>query len=601
MTEGDIPTILPAVMSRSPNDAPSSSSSMYHEVSLSVDDPQLTQSDAEVVIVNRPLMTPAHEELYAQRQREEEEEEEKLDLIDATQRLLPLPESHGLQKVKRSASLTALRDGQQGTLEEVDSDESQPREGVSQEEYTLEDAIEQIGFGRFQIKISVLTGLCWMADAFEIMLLSILAPDLLCRWHLSRWEEAFITTVVFIGYLISSPLWGKFCDKFGRRKGLIFCSVTILYYGLLSAATPNYIWLLIMRGLVGFGIGGASQSVTLYSEFLPGKIRGFCIVFLEIFWVLGVVFEVLLGLIVMPTLGWRYLLLFSAFPLAVFVISCKFFPESAYYYLACGEREKATDILKKVANGNGKPMPQGRLKMDETTSQRGRFADLFATRQTGITTLLLTFIWFVNAFAYYGIVLLSTELLSDNGRCEENADVVEATETCFDDCVTLKTSDYGSLLITTFAEFPGILITLLAIEFLGRKKTMAVQFLVCSVFIFLLSICTSRTGLTVILFAARALISGAFQSLYVYTPEVYPTHVRAIGLGSCSSAARIGAITTPFIAQVLLAGSPVLAFSIYGVTTILCAIACMLLPIETKGKRLLTSVQQLKEELHRQK
>ncbi|XP_038059039.1 synaptic vesicle 2-related protein-like isoform X2 [Patiria miniata] len=469
------------------------------------------------------------------------------------------------------------------------------------EEYTLEDAIEQIGFGRFQMKISVLTGLCWMADAFEIMLLSILAPALLCRWHLSRWEEAFITTVVFVGYLISSPLWGKFCDKYGRRKGLIFCSSVILYFGLLSAATPNFTWLLIMRGLVGFGIGGASQSVTLYSEFLPGKIRGFCIVFLEVFWVLGVVFEVLLGLIVMPTLGWRYLLLFSAFPLLLFVISCKFFPESAYYYLACGDREKATEILKQVADGNGKPMPAGRLKMDETTTQRGRFADLFATRQTAITTGLLIFIWFVNAFAYYGVVLLSTELFSKNYNCDATSDAVETTETCFDDCQTLQTSDYASLLITTFAEFPGIVITLIVIEFLGRKKTMAIQFLLCSVFIFLLNICASRTGLTIILFVARALISGGFQALYVYTPEVYPTHVRAIGLGSCSSAARIGAITTPFVAQVLLAGSPALAFSIYGVTAVLCAIACMLLPIETKGRQLLTSVQQLKEDLHRQK
>ena len=56
-----------------------------------------------------------------------------------------------------------------------------------------------------------------MADAFEIMLLSILAPELLCIWHLERWQEALITTIVFVGYLISSPLWGKFCDKFGRK------------------------------------------------------------------------------------------------------------------------------------------------------------------------------------------------------------------------------------------------------------------------------------------------------------------------------------------------------------------------------------------------
>jgi len=60
----------------------------------------------------------------------------------------------------------------------------------------------------------------------------------------------------------------------------------------------------------------------------------------------------------------------------------------------------------------------------------------------------------------------------------------------------------------------------------------------------------SRPVLTLFLFVARALISGAFQAAYVYTPEVYPTSMRAIGLGSCSGMARIGAIVTPFVAQV---------------------------------------------------
>ncbi|XP_071789643.1 synaptic vesicle 2-related protein-like isoform X2 [Asterias amurensis] len=576
---------------------PDTLNSSYHEVDLTAEPPP---SDAEAVIIDgQKSRTLQNKEPLKQAQREEDDSDEELDFYEASpsQRLLPLSETHVATQWKRTPSLTALREGQQGLdeLEEISNDEAHD----SQQELTIESAIDQIGFGRFQIKISIMTGLCWMADAFEIMLLSILAPELLCIWHLERWQEALITTIVFVGYLISSPLWGKFCDKFGRKTGLICCSSVILYFGLLSAATPNYMWLLIMRGMVGFGIGGASQTVTLYSEFLPAKTRGFCIVFLEIFWVLGVVFEVLLGMIVMPTLGWRYLLLFSAIPLLLFVLCSNVFPESAYYYVACGEREKAMSILKQVADGNGKPMPKGRLKIDETSSKRGRFSDLFVTRETGITTLLLTFIWFINAFAYYGIVLLSSELFSRNDDCYGGDGSDENTlSACFDECTTLDPSDYGSLLITTFAEFPGILVTLLMIEYLGRKKSMAIQFFLCSIFIFLLNMCTTRFGLTVLLFAARAFISGGFQALYVYTPEVYPTHVRAIGLGSCSSAARIGAIITPFVAQVMLATSPSLAFCIYGVSAVLCAIACIALPIETRGRELLSSVKQLKGELH---
>ena len=59
-----------------------------------------------------------------------------------------------------------------------------------------------------------------------------------------------------------------------------------------------------------------------------------------------------------------------------------------------------------------------------------------------------------------------------------------------------------------------------------------------------------RTSVTVILFFARALGSGLFQTAYVYTPEVYPTVLRSVGVGTCSGVARLGAMLTPYIAQV---------------------------------------------------
>ena len=57
-----------------------------------------------------------------------------------------------------------------------------------------------------------------MTDAGELMLLSMLSPELHCKWHLQKWQQALITTIVFCGYLLGSPLWGKFADKFGRKK-----------------------------------------------------------------------------------------------------------------------------------------------------------------------------------------------------------------------------------------------------------------------------------------------------------------------------------------------------------------------------------------------
>ncbi|XP_071946650.1 synaptic vesicle 2-related protein-like isoform X2 [Antedon mediterranea] len=460
--------------------------------------------------------------------------------------------------------------------------------GESEDHFTVDEAVENIGFGLFQIKLSGLTGLCWMADAMEMMILSILSPELRCVWNLSRVEEAMITTVVFIGMLLSSTLWGKICDKYGRKVGLIVSAWWTFYFGLLSTFSPVYGWLLTMRGLAGFGIGGAPQAVTLYAEFLPAEFRGRCLVFIETFWAVGACLEVVIALIVMPTLGWRYLLAFSAAPVLLFIICCAWLPESARYYVACGQPKKAEAVINKIAVDNNKPMPLGTLKIDGVSEKRGRYMDLVKNKEVAITTGLLLFIWFANAFSYYGIVLLTTELFASGQECA--ASVSDVDLRCEAECTTLNTDDYVDLLWTTLAEFPGILLTILLIDLIGRKKTMSLLFFCFAIFTLLVLICTTRTILTIFLFCARAFIVGSFQATYVYTPEVYPTSVRAIGLGACSGISRLGAIISPFVSQVLLGYSAHITLSIYAGTTILAGFACLLLPIETKGRGMVNAV-----------
>ena len=71
------------------------------------------------------------------------------------------------------------------------------------------------------------------------------------------------------------------------------------------------------------------------------------------------------------------------------------------------------------------------------------------------------------------------------------------------------------------------------------------QMCVKSLYCELICICRSLS-----LIFLRATAIGVFQAVYVYTPEVYPTDTRAIAVGWCSSFARLGAITTPYVAQV---------------------------------------------------
>lgn len=93
------------------------------------------------------------------------------------------------------------------------------------------------------------------------------------------------------------------------------------------------------------------------------------------------------------------------------------------------------------------------------------------------------------AFCYYGLVLMTTELFENS----ENACMAKPTrniETCSAECRQLQTKDYMDILWTTLAEFPGIFATIFIIERYGRKKTMAVQFVVFAVCVCFLAVCT---------------------------------------------------------------------------------------------------------------
>ncbi|KAF7240704.1 Synaptic vesicle 2-related protein [Varanus komodoensis] len=490
--------------------------------------------------------------------------------------------------------------------------------------FMVEDAVEAIGFGKFQWKLSILTGLAWassrnpptlarliklsvsksgldqgsginsqppaayisypMADAMEMMILSILAPQLHCEWRLPTWQVALLTSVVFMGMMFSSTLWGNISDQYGRKTGLKISVLWTLYYGILSGFAPVYSWILVLRGLAGFGIGGVPQSVTLYAEFLPMKSRAKCILLIEVFWAVGTVFEVLLAVLVMPTLGWRWLLILSALPLLLFAVLCFWLPESARYDVLSGNQDKAIATLKRIATENGAPMPLGKLIISRQ-EDRGKMRDLF-TPQFRWTTLLLWFIWFSNAFSYYGLVLLTTELFQAGDLCSLSSRRKIVKAKCSLACEYLTEKDYIDLLWTTLSEFPGVLVTLWVIDWIGRKKTMALCFFVFSFCSLLLFLCVGRQVLTVLLFIARAFISGGFQAAYVYTPEVYPTATRALGLGTCSGVARVGALITPFIAQVMLESSIYLTLIVYSGCCVLAALASCLLPIETKGRGL---------------
>lgn len=88
---------------------------------------------------------------------------------------------------------------------------------VPDDTYTVTQAVNALGFGWFQVKLSLCVGLCWMADSMEMTILSVLGPALHCDWGISRYQQALVTTVVFLGMMLSSTFWGHLSDRYGRK------------------------------------------------------------------------------------------------------------------------------------------------------------------------------------------------------------------------------------------------------------------------------------------------------------------------------------------------------------------------------------------------
>ncbi|XP_029282293.1 putative transporter SVOPL [Cottoperca gobio] len=207
------------------------------------------------------------------------------------------------------------------------------------------------------------------------------------------------------------------------------------------------------------------------------------------------------------------------------------------------------------------------------------------------TSLLLWYSWFVASFTYYGSVLSSSELLEKNLLCVTDPDrdhqIKHHQESGLCYCIPFKLNDYQTLLISCLGEVALVPINICLLNVLGRKMSMTVLQLAAAILFMLLNICTSMFGFTVLLFLLRSLVSMNFNVVYIYTAEVYPTVARSLGMGFCTSFSRIGGMIAPFIAQVLMSQSVILALSPFAVACGICALGNFLLPIETRGRALL--------------
>lgn len=387
--------------------------------------------------------------------------------------------------------------------DQADNDDDAISDTPSNEELfiSIDDAIERLGMGNFQFIILIASGLCFAADAMQVILLSFLTLVLQQEWQLTNEETAFISSILFVGALVGTLILGPLADSKGRRPIFLLAASIIFVFAELVALCQTYEALLACMFFVGCGVGGLTVPFDLLAEFLPAAGRGTRLLLIEYFWTGGCLYVVAVAYFTLHQGYWRLFVALCAIPclIAVMVGLC-FVPESARWLVAQGRSEQAMDVLRKAAKMNGLDVelvfpPQLSLRQ-ETEEKEANCTELFRPRWFAIT-LRLWGAWCAFAFGYYGTIMATTRVFestvavanstsgNDTPDNQPNETAFFWEETAFmDNSRTLQQEtkdrlpsfDYGAIFLSSAAELVGTTIVILAVDRAGRIPSQVLSY-----------------------------------------------------------------------------------------------------------------------------
>ena len=431
------------------------------------------------------------------------------------------------------------------------------------------ERLETLPVGSFHYKLLVVTGLGWLFDSMDTGLISFVLPILAKEWNLTPEQVGWIGSVGLIGMALGAVLAGTIADKFGRKN--VFAATVILYSVStgLCAISWSYESLLVFRFLVGFGLGGELPvAATLMSEYAPSQLRGRFIVLLESFWGLGWLVAALISYLLIPQFGWQVAFIIGALPaLYVFLIRLHM-PESIRYLISKGKIDEARKIILMLEKKLGVPSkPFENDFEDESTPIFKLNVFTLWKKAFRVRTLMLWLAWFGIVFSYYGIFMWLPSIVFTQG---------------FE---VVKTFEY--VLIMTLAQLPGYFAAAWLVDIIGRRYTLSSFLLMSGVCAYFFGNAETASNLLMWGAAMSFFNLGAWGVIYTYTPELYPTAIRALGSGWAAGFGRIGGMLAPMLVGVLLAhGAAInLIFLMFASVFVIISVIVLSLGIEARKNR----------------
>ncbi len=427
--------------------------------------------------------------------------------------------------------------------------------------------LDAVPLNRFHWKLLLVSGLGWMFDAMDVILISFLLAPIGKEFALEAPQRGLVVSAGFVGMFVGAAVSGRLADRYGR-KGVFQVTLVIFSIGsVLSALAPTYETLLIARVVTGLGLGGELPVVsTLMSEFSPRASRGRMVSLLESFWAYGTIAAGLIGVFALPAFGWRGAFLIGALPALYVAYIRRALPESPRYLASRGMLNEADAVVRAIEREGGGALITVARAVAPPPAPKVGLTDLWA-KAFARRTLMLWILWFGIVFTYYGIFTFIPSLLVARGLT-----ISQSNEYFF---------------LSTFAQIPGYFSAAWLVERWGRKPTLVTYLLGTAAAAFLFGNAGAGTDAFIYVSLLSFFNLGAWAVVYTISPEMYPTAIRAGGAGTAASIGRVGGIIGPFLTPVLVAAYGQGAmFALFMVILVVIAANVFLLGEETKGRSL---------------
>jgi putative MFS transporter len=444
--------------------------------------------------------------------------------------------------------------------------------------------IERTPFSSWHLRARIVMGSATFLDAFDALSLAFVMPILVRMWSLSSVEIGWMIAASYIGQLAGALLFSQLAERYGRVPSAAAATAIMSVMSLGCVLAGNFGWLFACRLVQGIGVGGEMPVAAAYiSELSRAKGRGRFFILYEIIFPIGLMATGQIGTLLVPLAGWKILFLIGGIPGLILAVLVARLPESPRWLIAHGRLKEAEAVIRSAeasaAHKDSSFEPLGASETDsaiptpavETPGGIGagrRWRELLSPVYRERTLI----IWTLWASAFFVANSLNNWM-----------------PTLYHTVYGLDLRDaLRAASMTNVAQVVMLIFCAFTIDRIGRRHWTVGSFIVGGLLLGTLAF-GGTTNLTLVILLATlsyGVIGSINAVLYLYTPEVYPTRMRAIGTGLATSWLRLASAVGPALVGLLLSRQGIGAvFAMFASVAVIGAAAAVSM-IETRSRQL---------------